>query len=304
MRLHGVLATMPKDRLDIVPSPILTLLVSQAIFGAWGVVARGIRLNGPVLAFIMAISGYLCSSLFVSHWRLRVPKRSLWVGLNLSLDVLLLIYAYRHLPLAIVITLHYMGPMIVQVVAPLALGERPSHRQMGLALIGFFGGVLIAEPRFHEGEILGMAAALGSAFTLAGNIILQKKRMLDVADPLRAVSEYNLVLALFTGTAMLMGNQAGELFTRGVTTILYAVFAGILVQGAAMFLFNYSLTRMRGTVVAVVSSSEIVFAALFGLLIYHEMLDIIQIAGMCFVIYAVMTLKMLEQDVNRSAGEA
>ena len=295
---------MPKDHPGISPSPILALLVSQAIFGAWGVVARGIHLDGRVLVFIMAASAYLSSSFILARWRLRVPKRSLWVGLNLTLDVLLLIYAYRHLPLAVVITLHYMGPMIVQIMAPLALGERPSRRQMGLAAMGFLGGALIAEPKFHAGEILGMAAALGSAFTLAGNIILQKRRMLDVADPLRAVSEYNLVLALFTGATMFIGNEAHELFSRGMATILYAVLAGVLVQGAAMFLFNYSLTRMRGTVVAVVSSSEIVFAALFGLLIYHETLDIVQMTGMGLVIYAVMTLKMLEQNYSRSGGEA
>ncbi len=290
---HNVPAMTPKTRQQTL-SATLILLVSQAIFGAWGVVARAIHLNGLALIFVMALSGHLFSRAFSADLRFPIPKRSLWVGLNLFLDVLLLIYAYRHLPLALVITIHYLGPMIVQLVAPVVLGERPDRRQLGLAALGFVGGALVAEPRLAAGQLLGVAAALGSAFTLAGNIILQKRRMMDIATPLRAVSEYNLVLALFAAVSMVIDGRIGALFSHHTSMILGAIVAGIFVQGFAMFLFNYSLTKMRGTVVGIVSSSEIVFATLFGLLIYRETLDVTQVLGMCMVIYTVMQLGLLE----------
>ncbi|WP_298138489.1 DMT family transporter [Acidiferrobacter sp.] len=285
---------MPTKHHDLPVSPIFTLLLSQAIFGAWGVVAHQVRLAALALIFVMAASGYLFARAFLTGHRLSVPARSLWVGLNLFLDIFLLIYAYRRAPLALVITIHYLGPMIVQFVAPFALGERPRRLQVVLAGFGFIGGALVAGPRWNGHDAAGLLAALGSALTLAGNIILQKRRMLHTDNPMAAVSEYNIVLAIVAGCAMLLSGQILAPFTHGLRVLLYAALAGILVQGIAMFLFNYSLTAMRGAVVAIVSSTEIIFASLFGFFLYGQTLTPIQIVGIAVVASVVVALKFAE----------
>ncbi len=272
--------------------PFVLLLIAQALFGAWGVAARALPLSGPALVALMAAGGLLFVRVTTPGPAFPIPRKSLWVGISLCVDTLLLIAAYRGLPFAVAIALHYLGPLIVQAAAPWLLRETPDRRQIMLACTGFAGGVLAAGPsRFIETHALAIAAALASAVTLAGNIILQKRRMTDDPDPGRAVGQYNMVLGLAAAAVLAACGGLPELLAQKPSVWLEALLAGVLIQGVALAFFNHALVSLRGTVTAVVSTTEIPFAILFGALLYGQHLTAYQWMGVALVGLSVAGLK-------------
>jgi len=268
---------------------IINLMYSQLIFAAWGLIAREVPINGMLLVMIMGISGAIFCWVVLPRSAFPIPKGSIIVGINLTLDTLLLIYAYRHLPLATVITIHFLGPLIVQFAAPLLLREHPTKSQYLLAVFGFIGAYFVAQPKFSYSELTGILAAFASAFTLAGNIIFQKLRMNKAAEPAIAVVQYNIVLALCSCTIFIVGYLLYPDYVQSINVylILLAAIAGLLVQGLAMLIFNRAIQKVPGSVAAIVSTIEVVFAAILGAIIYKENLTIIQMAGMLSVLFSI-----------------
>lgn len=285
--------------------PLAFILVSLAIFGSWGVVAREIQLSAPILVWLMALSGLSFSWALTpqgSHL-LPIPKGSVLVGANLAADLLLLITAFRGLPFAVAITLHYLGPLLVQLVAPVVLRERFSGYQFVLSFMGLIGGALVVSPELTElttGKWWAVAAGLGSAFTLAGNIIFQKRHMQSAPSTTLAVAQYNFVLCITllpiaTG-AILLGLVSRPLSSVDVLSCLAA---GAVVQGIAMLMFNTAIKKIAASVVAVVTPFEIVFSSLFGVLVYGDVLNFVQLLGICLVMTAIFLVSM---NGRRNAG--
>lgn len=286
-------------------APFLALLCAQALFAAWGLVARSVPLPVWPLVTVMALAGYLITAARARSWAWPIPPAGWGAGLNLALDISLLVLAYRRLPLAVAITLHYLGPLLVPFLAPRTLREYGAHRKIGWALLGVGGAVLVTAPHWTALNATGVAAALASALTLAGNTLWQKRRLQTAPqpDPARAVAEYNLVLA---GVAALAWGMTGTLSlpTAGWTLWALAALAGVAIQGLALLLYNAALARLPGTIVAIASTSEIAFVALFGVVIYHETLTALQVLGLALIGGVVWTLRRAEGQKPPGAREA
>ncbi len=276
---------------------MLALLGAQALFAAWGLVARSVPLPIWPLVTVMAMAGYLTTAVRARSWAWPIPPMAWGAGINLAMDTALLVLAYRRLPLAVAITLHYLGPLLVPFLAHRTLGEHGARRQIGWALLGVGGAVLVAAPHWTALNMTGVAAALASAFTLAGNTLWQKRRLQAAPqpDPARAVAEYNLVLAGVAALVWGVSDPSG-LATTGWAPWALAALAGIAIQGVALLLYNTALARLPGTVVAVASTSEIAFVALFGVVVYHEILTPFQVLGLTLIGGVVWALRRAESQ--------
>ncbi len=80
-------------------------------------------------------------------------------------------YALTALPLAEATVIQFLNPVLVAVLAPFALGERPGRRDLLGTLAGFAGVVLIARPAslFGVGEVT--LSPLGVAVGLLGALV-------------------------------------------------------------------------------------------------------------------------------------
>lgn len=197
-------------------------------------------------------------------------------------------YAVNALPLAEATVLHYLNPVFVAVIASLFLGERTDARLALAILLSLAGTVLVARPAFVFGGAtplshLGVAVALGSALLSACAYatvrVLARTEHSDVIVFYFALFAAPIALPFAlaswvwpspTGWLLLLGlgvaTQAGQTFmTRGLALVPAA----------------------RGTTMGYV---QIVFAATWGVLLFHEELSGFTLLGAGLVVLAVVLL--------------
>lgn len=282
------------------------LLSAWFIFALWGVIAREIILPIPILLSIVTLFGFITTLFWKKENLVIIEKTAIIVSIILVLDLLFLLFAFRHINFATVITLHYFGPVIVTLLAPYILKEKISRTDIILAIIGFFGVFILFanELTFNNSfdVIMGLIAALLSSFTLAGNILYQRLYMKQQQDFIMAVRQYNLFMSLifiFLITPIwfvFWNTDSYHLLINAITfkNIIALILAGIIVQGIAMILFNSSARFISGKNIAKMSYSEIVWVILFGVIIYNEHLSILQIIGILLIL--IVNYKGLKND--------
>ena len=268
--------------------PFISIALSMILFGAWGVVAKFVNIPIPLLIFIMTGTAAIVLLPFgIRHIKgLFKDSYAFLVSLNLTLDLILLTEAYRRVDLAIVISIHYMGPVLAVLIAPWILKEHFKWKFLIFILVALIGGWLVSVPNsIYKINETGLLFAFGSALTLAGNIILQRRYMRRYnADPVVAVFRYNVFLAGFMLIPAVLSKFKYPVFN--VAYMWEAAVAGILIQGVAMFLFNYAAKSLTAKVLGIISYTEIFWASIFGLIIFSQSLTLLQIFGMILIIIA------------------
>lgn len=102
-------------------------------------------------------------------------------GLLVTITAFLFFYALATLPLAEAITLSFLSPLFLAVLASLILKE-PIQKPVLIAIaVGFIGMGVIVAGKVGGGEfdlvrVLGIAAATSSALAYAANLVLLRKR--------------------------------------------------------------------------------------------------------------------------------
>ncbi|MHB1702833.1 MAG: DMT family transporter [bacterium] len=266
----------------------IAVALSMILFGAWGVAAKFINIPVPLLIFIMTGTAAIVLLPFsINNIKdLFRDSHAFLVSLNLALDLILLTEAYRRVDLAIVVSIHYIGPVLVVLIAPWILKEHFKWKFLIFILIALIGGWLVSVPTSVEKiNTTGLLLAFGSAVTLAGNIILQRRYMRrDNADPVTAVFRYNVFLAGFMVIPAMF-----SIFKYQDVKIAYiweAGITGILIQGVAMLLFNYAAKSLTAKILGIISYTEIFWASVFGLVIFSQSLTLFQVLGMILIIAA------------------
>lgn len=198
----------------------------------------------------------------------------------------------RYIPIGVAVTIFYLFPMIVAVIARVVDGEvLPPSRLAALAL-GFAGVALAVGVSFGDIAPLGVGLALVSAVGLSINITVNA-RVMRRASPLTAMVAMNLTSAL----ALLVVVPAVGM---ALPTTALGWF-GVL-GGAAMFCFSSSLfyvgiSVIGGVRAAMVCNIEPVAATFLAYLVLSEALRPHQLAGVALVIGAIVLMQK-----ERTAG--
>lgn len=213
------------------------------------------------LALISAI--LLRSRAGFAQLRSRVPwlhvRRNLvhFAGQNLWFFALML------LPLGQLVALEFTNPVWVALLAPLMLGERFTPRRALVAVLGFAGVLVVAQPGVSPLG-WGHAAALGSALGFALNTIYTRRLM--------AHDSVLCVLFWMTASQTLMGAALGA--PGGIPLPSAGVVPWLIVVGLTGLTAHYSLTsalsHAPATLVAPMEFLRLPVVALVGALLYGE----------------------------------
>jgi len=197
-------------------------------------------------------------------------------------------YALTALPLAEVTTIHYLNPVFTALLAALLLRERVGWALAAAIALSLGGTMLVTRPAFlwHEAASLdatGVAAALaGAVFSAGAYVTVRRLRLTDHPD----VSVFYFPVVAVPATlpfairAWVWPNLVGwiELVGIGVFTQTAQV---LLTRGLAL------VPAGRATAVGYV---QIVFASIWGLLLFDERLSGWTLAGAVLIIGATLSL--------------
>lgn len=226
------------------------------------------------LVIMFAILHQRGGKIVTPHW-----KSHLWRGASGTIALLLFFYCITMLPLATAVTLNYTSPLFFTLLIMLVHKER-FHIPLTIAvLFGFAGMILLLHPTLERNQITTGLLGLASGF-FAGIAMLNVRDLGRNGEPeWRIVFYFSLIASVLGGFIMLF------VPIHAITLQHIPVLAGM---GISATFAQLALTRAYKTGVALVASSlsysAVVFATLFGMLFWNEVLSPSSWLGMLLII--------------------
>lgn len=282
------------------------MLLASAMFALMGAFVKLSTEHGASLAQVVLLRG-MPSVVFILIWanmnHLRItPKRwkphilrnlagvtSMWLGF----------FALSQLPLATATSLSYTAPLFIAVF--LLASDRNSRDwvRMLAVLLGFLGVVAVLRPSIGPEQLLAAGAGLASG-GLAAIAMLQIRELGRIGE-----SEWRTVL--FFSCAVCLSSMVGF----GVTGWGHVDWQGwlmLLGVGCTGMVGQLALTRAFGAGAALLTAAlqytTIIFSALTGIALWHDVPDTVAWVGMTGIIAAGMLSAWRTMSEARRAREA
>lgn len=207
-----------------------------------------------------------------------------------TLEVAGFYWAVSYLPLADVMTYYLAGPIYVTAISALFLGEKVGWRRWLAVGIGFVGVVIALRPTDASFSWPAMIALAGSfCFSL----------LMIATRHLRGTSDTVLVTGQ-TVAALIFGAVLAPLHwvTPSLRDALLLALLGVVAMVAHVCV-NRSLKLAPASVVVPYQYSMIVWAIVFGVLVFGDIPDAAMLTGAAIIIGAGLYIFLREQRLAR-----
>ena len=205
------------------------------------------------------------------------PGLMIFRGLLLVCSSLLVVLAFRTLPLAETTALVFTTPFIVALLAGPLLGEKVPLRTWLATIAGFGGVLLIARPGGAMSGI-GVVYALGCALLYAGYQILTRK--LSVTEPPMRQLFYTALIGAVAMSFVIPTYWTGKIPTPKQGLIIASL--GFL-GGMGHFLLIRAFRETMASVLAPLLYVQLVWATLLGWIAFGHLADPLTTIGMVII---------------------
>lgn len=224
------------------------------------------------------------------------PKHPWWIAARTAASVITgfcAFYAFTVLPLAQTYAILFAAPLLITVLAIPMLGEQVGWRR-GLAVaVGLVGVLVVLQPG-QTALSLGHAAALVAAFSGAFASLIMRKVGRE---------ERSVVMLLYPMVAnfVIMGAAMPFVYVPmpGLDVVALAVVSALALIASACLIFAYRTAP--AILVAPMQYSQILWATLFGVLLFDEGLERATLIGSCIIIASGIYIVLREDRGGRSS---
>lgn len=248
---------------------IACLIASGAAFGFADAVAKVLTDSyptGEILFFqAVCILTATLAGVRLRRGRLRVPvvdwRRQLVRGGIFAVNSFIFVTVLRYLPLADLMALLFLSPILVTLLAPALLGEAVGWRRYAAVGVGFCGTLLIVNPAGEFADLWPMLLALVIP-TLGSyrDIVTRQLARTDTPDAMMVVTTSCLLVASAATLPFAWVTPDAAGFGLLVLTGLFL--------GVGMYLQVYAFTLAEAVVVAPFRYFILLWATLYGFLIF------------------------------------
>jgi drug/metabolite transporter (DMT)-like permease len=277
---------------------LMLLSISMFSFGdALGKFLVGTYAVGQLLC-LRACAALLALSPMI--WRQRAQFRHLerpWLQLFRvvlsTLEVAAFFLATVYLPLADVVTYYLAGPIFVTALSASVLREHVGWRRWCAVLVGFCGVVIALRPSAQTFSLPALIA-LGGSFSFSVLMLITRS--------LRSTPDVVMASSQFTGT-LLLGAVMSPFgwVTPSANSLLLFALAGII-SVTALFCVNRSLKLAPASVVVPYQYTMIVWAVMFGFIVFGDVPQPATILGAVIIIVAGLYIFLRERKLGREAS--
>ena len=206
-----------------------------------------------------------------SDLRVKRPKLHIIRGALSAINTLAWFTAIAIMPLGEAVALNFTSPLFATLLAAIFLGEAVRARRWTATIVGFIGVLIVVRPG-GETVQLGAILALGSALSIAVNVLLI--RVMSQEDSTRAiVTTFNLAIVFFTLIpAVVVWTWPSPLmwavtFAVGVTTTV------------AHLMLTKAMSLAEASAIVPLEFIRLPLAVLIGFVWFSEILDFWTILG-------------------------
>ncbi|MBX2806904.1 MAG: DMT family transporter [Hyphomicrobiales bacterium] len=209
-------------------------------------------------------------------------------------NVVMVFGAFSLLPMANATTVLFASVLFMPVLGMIFLGEAVGPYRATAVLVGFAGVLIVVQPGAggEDWSLVGTACALGGAFAAATlGVIL---RLLGQSEAPQAVTFY----FLFIGMLILAPAMPFFGHVPGWTDLPYILglgISGFLMQICMTMAFKYAPAGL----IAPLNYTQIIWAMLFGWLIFSEMPTVNILGGAAIIISSSLIVIMRERYLAR-----
>ncbi|MCX5496912.1 DMT family transporter [Kaistia dalseonensis] len=252
---------------------VFQLVVTQAVFAL-------------VPLIIMVIRDGDWRQIRVQHPRL-VFLRGLLAGTGTVFGF----FAFSQLPLAETYSIFFCTPILVTILSIPILGERVGLHRWGAVILGLVGVIVMVRPGFatlHLGHAAALMASIIGAFT-----VLVMRRI--------AREERHAVMVMAVITGLIVVGLPGMIMTFRLPSpqdmLLFA--CGGLLMGSGQFFVVRSLSLAPASVIAPMQYSMMIWAIIYGLLLFGTAVDPFVVFGAMIVISSGLYIMHRERKRSR-----
>ncbi|RXT48328.1 DMT family transporter [Bradyrhizobium betae] len=211
-----------------------------------------------------------------------------------TLEVAAFFIATVYLPLADVITYYLAGPIFVTAMSAVFLREKVGWRRWTAILIGFCGVVIALRPSAQTVSLPALIA-LGGSLSFATLMLITRS--------LRKTPDIVMASSQFVGT-FLLGAVLSAFHWVPPTPGSLVIFAlAGVISVTALFCVNRSLKLAPASVVVPYQYSMIVWAVIFGFVVFGDVPSIATIVGAAIIVGAGFYIYLRERDLGRASAE-
>jgi S-adenosylmethionine uptake transporter len=241
----------------------------------------------PVAGLIMGEGG-------LGALRPRHPWLVALRALLLAIDMVFVFYAFTKLPLADAYTMLFTAPMLVTALSVPLLGERVGWRRWSAVAVGFGGVLVVLRPGFAELNLGHIAALASSSFFALSLIVARRIGNSETGS--------TLLISLMAALLIVSGPALPAVYVSSSLSDL-AMLAGLgLLMGLGHLGLIQALRLAPSNVVAPFHYSQIVWAVIFGLLLFGDRPSAWVIAGSTIIIVSGLYILWRETVRRRQAA--
>ena len=292
---------LSKPRTEVAPA-IACMLVGTAILTLSDALVKALAGTYPTgqLLFIRSVCVWPWILLFANRMGgfrsmvIRDIKGQMLRGVCVIASAYLFITGLRHLTLADAIAVSFMGPLFITAMAPFVLGEKVGWRRWLAVLVGFAGVLFMLRP--------GSAALQCAIIFPLGAAVCGGLR--DLITRRIAGTETTVAVLAATTTFLLLAGAATAPFVawaplRQADLALFAL-SGALIAVAHTLMIE-AFRRGEAALVAPFKYSSLLWATLFGFLMFGELPDRWTVIGAVIIVLAGLYVLHREGQLRRAA---
>lgn len=221
-------------------------------------------------------------------------------GILLSAAVLCFFTAVKYMPVATAISIFFVEPMILTILAALILKEKVGLRRISAILVGLAGALIILRPSFLE---IGPASLLPLLTATLFATYLLLNRLYAGSDGLLAIQfSAGLAGSIVLGIALAIGTLSGDpdyAFTFPDMNQYGFLFAIGIISFVGHGLVVSAFQKGEAALLAPLQYLEIVSATLFGYLVFGDFPDGPTWIGIALIVGSGFYITQRERALNR-----
>lgn len=280
------------------------LIASELCFAASTVFAKLTTLQGAVPAVESAFFRFLIGTAFAFLYLIRnglplAPNRWALVilrGLCNGISVIFLLLGIQYTTVTNANMLNMTYPAFLLLTASWINHEKTKATQLLFLGLSLAGIVLVIRPDFNHlkiGDIYGLISGIVAAF---GVSFLRKARQYDST---LTILFYTMLMGLLVSLAFVL---PVFVIPRGLN-LLYVLLSGALgVLGQFFIISGYLYVKAKTG--GIISTSRILFATLFGVFIFQDILGLWTLVGGSLIILSIIGLTLAQQSQASKENKA
>jgi len=273
------------------------LMLSALLFSVMGICIRyaSHSVDNYTIVFFRNAVGLLLFLPFILKQGIGFVKtEKLWMHTWRSLVGLAAMYGFfyaiAHLKLSNAMVFTYSSPIFIPLIAWLFLKEKITFAMLCAAGIGFIGVFCVAKP---DQGLWNWISLIGIASSLLASMAFVTVRALTQTEPPERVVFY----FCFIGSLLSVIPMFWVWRPYALHELFFLVAAGILANVSQIFMSHAYRLAPAGKI-APVNYMAIIFAGIWGYLLWQETPDIYSIIGFGFILLAIILCSPLTQKPN------